>query len=359
VGVSALLRAGTASTAIGTDLLKRRLDVSGVHIGLITKRSVRSFDNIVRSRDRNRYVRSHAREQLGVRVVEADDRVVSDHVLNRGGVHTDFLHGTGKGLLRERVHSELNLLSGFDHAHIGLVGVRVHLHLGKVLRNGEERRSLQGRGNRLADVNAAGDDGAVDGRTDNAVVHVRLSNGYSGSLLLLLRLALNECGLRGVHQRDVGVVGGLGGIQLLLRHNTSLREADGAVIILLGLDRGGLRLGNVCPCGSYVGNGVRQVGLGLKQLSLENRGIDAGDDLPLLYLRVEVGIDLGNGAGGLRTDLNGGDGIDGAGRLNFIPQVALSDFGGGVLRGLRTGHDEGGQNRNSEYYAQQPDPTLR
>ena len=61
-------------------------------------------------------------------------------------------------------------LSDGDAADVGLIDVGLHLHLGHVLRDGEERRRGEGGGHGLADVVLAIDDDAVDGGDDLRVL---------------------------------------------------------------------------------------------------------------------------------------------------------------------------------------------
>ena len=59
-------------------------------------------------------------------------------------------------------------------ADVRLIDVRLHLHLGEVLRDREQRRRLERRGDGLADVVLAVDDDAVDRRDD-----LRVARGSS------------------------------------------------------------------------------------------------------------------------------------------------------------------------------------
>ncbi len=84
----------------------------------------------------------------------------------------------------------VHVLSGMDRAHVAFIGAHVNLHLGQVLRDGEERRRLQASSHRLAHINAAGNHRAVNGRADGGVLQVRLRHRYRSSLLLRLRAGL-------------------------------------------------------------------------------------------------------------------------------------------------------------------------
>ena len=57
-----------------------------------------------------------------------------------------------------------------------------------------------------------------------------------------------------------------------------------------------------------------EVGARLVDAQLEGLRVDARDDLVLLHLRVEVGVDLLHLAGDLRADLHGGDRVQRAAR---------------------------------------------
>ena len=115
-----------------------------------------------------------------------------------------------------------------------------------------------------------------------------------------------------------------------------MREADGAIVVGLGLDHAGFGFFEVGVGGHQVGFGVFQVGGGLQQRALEQGRIDERDDVAFVDAGVEVGVELGDRAGDLRADLDGDDRVDGAGGFDDIVDVATFDFGGEVL-GLTCG----------------------
>jgi hypothetical protein len=172
---------------------------------------------------------------------------------------------------------------GLAHLHlpdVGLVDVGLHLHLGQVLGDGEQRGRRERGGDRLADVVLAGHHLAVDRRVDLGVAEV-------GLRLLQGRLGLGEPGER-------AVIGRLGGVEVGLRDQAGVGQPLLAVVGDLGVGHLDLRLGDV--------------GLALVHRLLERRGIELGEELPLLHLAVEVGVELGDDAGDLAADLDRGDG---------------------------------------------------
>ena len=67
---------------------------------------------------------------------------------------------------------------------------------------------------------------------------------------------------------------------------------------------------------------MRQVRLRRLDLRLENRGVEPGDDLPLLHDRVEVGVELLDDARHLGADRDGGDRLQRAGGADPVDDVA-------------------------------------
>ena len=76
---------------------------------------------------------------------------------------------------RVGVDAERHVLARPDAADVGLVDVRVDLHLRQVGGDDEERRRLHAGRDRLPDVHAALDDDAVDRRRDHGVIEVDLA----------------------------------------------------------------------------------------------------------------------------------------------------------------------------------------
>ena len=74
-----------------------------------------------------------------------------------------------------------------------------------------------------------------------------------------------------------------------------------------------------------VGLGANQVRASLLDLRLEEGRIEARQHLPLAHQRVEIGVQLLDGARHLRADLNRRDGLQRAGRADRFREVAARD----------------------------------
>ena len=139
--------------------------------------------------DLDLHVRRHARLQLQLRVRHVDDRAVGRHVLDDDRLQPDLRHRAVERVGRIGVDAERDVLTGTDAADVGFVDVRVDLHLRQVGGDDEERRRLHAGRDRLADVDAALDDDAVNRRRDDRVIEVDL-------VLVDRRLRLADRGLR-------------------------------------------------------------------------------------------------------------------------------------------------------------------
>ena len=177
------------------------------------------------------------------------------------------------------------------------------MHLGEVLRDLEQSRRLERRGDGLPDIVGAIDDHAVDRRNDLGVAKVRKRLRQCGDGLLDLR--------RGAVELRVGVV------DVRLRRQPRFREPRLAVVRDLRVRHFDARLG--------------QVGLPLLDLRLERRGVELGQELSFFHVAVEVGVEAGDDAGHLAADLDGGHGREGAGRCHGHGDVAAIHFRGLVL----------------------------
>jgi hypothetical protein len=83
---------------------------------------------------------------------------------------------TLKGFASECINTEGDHLTGMNPADISLIGAHVQLHFGEVLSNGEQRRGLKRRSNRLPDIDCTVDDGPVYRSVNLRVVQVCLGN---------------------------------------------------------------------------------------------------------------------------------------------------------------------------------------
>src|SRR5262249_11272327 len=71
------------------------------------------------------------------------------------------------------------------------------------------------------------------------------------------------------------------------------------------------------------------------------------DDLSLLYMRIEISEQPGNGARNLRTHLHRGYGVDRVGSIHHLADVSAIDLCCVILRWRLAVHGEGGKDANS------------
>ena len=187
------------------------------------------------------------------------------------------------------VNFEIDVLPGLNRSYIALIRGDIDLHLREVLRDGEQRRRLQRRRDRLANVYAARNDRAIDRRANDGVVQVGLGHGDGRRLLLYLRGRLRHLRLGGADRSVIGLPGSLGRVELLGWNHACLSQRGGAIVINFGLCRGRLGLREVGFGRNEVRLPVGQIGLRLEQRALEQRGVDLRHHLVLLHMRVKIG----------------------------------------------------------------------
>jgi hypothetical protein len=271
--------------------------------------------------DDDAHVGGHAGQQRHVRVLRRDHHGVADHVLHRLRRLADLADLAVEAAPRESVDREGRGQADAQAAHIGLVDRGFDLHVAQVLRDGEEHRRLQARGDRLPGVDVAQDDRPVHRGADDGALQVHLR-------LLEQRLALLDRGLRAAHLRLAHLDLRLHGLQLLARgveHRArlvELRRGDELLVhqhllaleIALGIEErdahapelGVLRREARARHRYGALRGI-QVGARLAHAQLVGRRVDARDHLAALHRRVEVGVDVLHLPGDLRADLHRGD----------------------------------------------------
>ncbi len=216
---------------------------------------------------------------------------------------------------------------------VRFVDIRIHLHLGQILRDLKHLRRGETGGHGLPGIHLAGDHNAIDGRGDAGVFQVQL--GLFQAALGLPDLGFGrrfldfggiprflhfvDGGLRDVCLRiarfpvgDSDIVGRLGAFELVIRDNRAGRQPLlpvgrdlGSPFAgqglrgqrLLAVGRGlrsadiglGLLHGRLRRCQRRLG--AVQRGLGLVHSLLEWQRVDFGQELPLLHLAVEVRVE--------------------------------------------------------------------
>src|SRR4051812_36468881 len=267
------------------------------------QRRVGHAQHVLHAGDVDGDVGRHAGAQLEVGVRHLDDHRIGDDVLGDGGVQPHLGDLPPEGLVGVGVDGEVRRLAGLDLADVRLVDVSLDLHLGEVLGDGEQGGGRERGGDRLADVVLAGHHLTVDRRVDLGVAEV-------GLRLLQSRLGLGEPGER-------AVIGRLGGVEVGLRDQAGVGQPLLAVVGDLGARHLDLRLGDVGPA--------------LLDGLLEGGGIELGEELPLLDLAVEVGVEPGDDARDLAADLDRGDGREGPRGIDGRRDAPRADRLGAVL----------------------------
>ena len=187
---------------------------------------------------------------------------VGNDVLHVRGRVADLHHGAAEGLSGIGVHRERGFLVHLNAADVGLVDVRLHVHLGEVLRDAEQLRRRVRRLHRLTHVHVPRDHHAVDRRSDPGVIQIQLGVlqvrigrgdlGRRGDFLgfrhLPLRLDRFEIGLRGFHlrlgrfqARHSLVVDCLGAVASVLRAHACREHLGLKILFPLGVVDLGLR----------------------------------------------------------------------------------------------------------------------
>ena len=116
----------------------------------------------------------------------------------------------------------------------------------------------------------------------------------------------------------------------MLRHGTRGAKGRDTIVLRFRLHESGVGALRIGLRRSDTGLRALQVGRGLLQRSLEQGGVDQRDDIALTHPGIEVRVELGNPAGHLRPDLDGGDRIDGPRRIDRIPDFTALHGSGEV-----------------------------
>ena len=170
---------------------------------------------------------------------------------------------------------------------------------------------MQAGRDRLPDVHVARDDDAVDRAPD-------LAQGYVGDGGIAI-------GARLCHPRFRGAERGsrAGPIR---RRRLRLGAGDEALLEQLGEAKGSvLRVEEHHARLLDVGVRRQEAGRRPRLCHLEEAGIDLGKELTLLHRRIEVDVEPGDGAGDLRSDSDGDDRGNLAGRRHRLRKRALAD----------------------------------
>ena len=226
------------------------------------------------------------------------------------------------------------------------------------MRDDEKRGRLQGGSDRLAHINIAAYNRAINGRGDDGVIEIGLRQIHRGLLLCNLCFGLADVGVRGL--RRCGSAVGIGAVhfKLLFADDSLRRQLLGALILALRLRGSGVGLGSIGLGRDYRSAGILQIGFRLQQSTFINRRVEFGDDLPLLDPGVEIREERGDRTGDLRAHLDAGDGVNGTGGFHHLANVSALDRRGKVLGAVSAIEDERRQYNHNQDNCCYDEPTF-
>ena len=295
-------------------------------------------------------VGGHVGFELTAGVVDGDADLEGGDVVLFDAEGSDFRDFAEEGFVLEGFDLDAGGLAEVDLADVGLVDLALDVDLGDVADGHDEGgggAEDEDGADGVADLDVAGEDGAVHGRGDGGVAELLFELLEGGLGLGDLGLGLAE--LRGV-DADLGdglvagVDGGevflLGVVERLLGDDAFFGHLQIAFVgVLVHGQVGGLGVDPVVfdgGCGgASVGFGGGELGLLGGDLIEDLLLIELGEDLALFDVGVDVGVEAGDDAGGLGFDLDLGDGLDLAGGDDGAGDVA--EFGLAELRGFEFG----------------------
>ena len=257
---------------------------------------------------------------------------------------------------RVRIDVECDALSRPDPSDIGLVNVGVHLHLGEVCGDDEERRRLQARRDGLPHIDAALYDDPVDGRLDDRVIQIHLVL-VDGCLRLAHGcLRLGDRRLLRCQRCLCAIDRYLGSVEVALRNQVAGGQLFGAGVLLLRVDELDLGPLEVALRFGEVRLRLHQAGTRRLKLRIEERGVELRDHLSFVHDRVEVGAQIRDVARDLTTDLHRRDGLQRAGRADRIDDLPTrhrrrvhGDVAAAAAYVIRPGtHPDGGDDEENE-----------
>ena len=287
-------------------------------------------------------VGGHVGLELAAGVVDGDANFEGGDVVFFDAEGSDLGDDAAEGLVAEALDLDAGGLAEIDLADVGLVDLALDVDLVGVAEGHDEGgggAEDEDGADRVADFDVAGEDGAVDGGGDGGVAELLFKLLERGLGLGDLRVGLMELGGVDGDLRDGAVAGVGGGEVLLLRVFEGLAGDDAGVGHVLGAVVGALVHGQVGGLGGDLvvfdgGGGGAGVGLGGVELGFL-RGdlvedfllVELGEDLTLVDVGVDVGVEAGDDAAGLGLDFDLGDGLDFAG----------GDDGAGDVSGFHLG----------------------
>ena len=146
----------------------------------------------------NRDVGSHAGFEFHVWIFHGNDSVVCDNILDSEWGITDLEDFAVKCPVRKCVHGEIYILSDNNPSNIRLGDIGINLHFGQIVGNCEQRRRTEAGGDGLTNIHIAGDNSAIDRRTNGAMEQIHLCACQCRLAILQHGFSLMQIGEGGV-----------------------------------------------------------------------------------------------------------------------------------------------------------------
>ena len=164
--------------------------------GLEPQSGVRHQQNVGALVDEEVGRRRHAGVEQPAVVRRVHDDRVDHHVRDRLGLQPYLPHDALEHLVYVGLDGEAYALSLPDRSDVALVHLSVYLHLFEIVRDHEERRRGEARGDRLSGLDVPHDHGAADRRADDGVLQIRARPVVRGAGGQHTRLSRLHGGLR-------------------------------------------------------------------------------------------------------------------------------------------------------------------
>ena len=308
----------------------------------------------------------HIGFELTAGVVDGDANLKGRDVVFFDAQGSDLGDLAEEGFVLEGFDLDAGGLAEIDLADVGLVDLALDVDLGGVADShdqggggAEDKDGADG----VADLDVAGEDGAIHGRGDGGVAELLFKLLEGGLGLGDLGLGLAEFGgvdtdlgdgfvagvdrgeilLLGVIERLLGDDALLGHLQITLVGVFIHGQVRGFGVDFVVLDGGG--------GGAGVGLGGGELGLLCGDLIENLLLVELGEDLALFDLGVDVGVKAGDDAGGFGFDLDLGDGLDLAGGddgAGDVAELCLAELGGLKFGGVAASADCNAKSRDCD-----------
>jgi hypothetical protein len=314
----------------------------GVAVFVVENGLLRNGEDVFVFVEEDLSVGRHVGFEFAAWIVDGDTNFEGGDIIFFDAKWRDFGDFSKEGFVLEGFNLDAGSLAKVDLADVGLIHLALDVDLIGVTDGHDEGgggSEDEDGADGVTDLDVAREDGAIHRRGDGGVAELFFELFEGGLILGYLRLGLVE--LRRVYSdlRD-GLVAGVAGrevlllgvVEGLLRDDSLLRHLEVALVGVLvhgkigslGVDlvildggRGGVRVGLGCSELGFLGGNL------IENLLL----VELGENLTLVHMSVDVGIETGDDARGLGFDFHLGDGLD----------LAGGDYGSGDVSPLDLG----------------------